>query len=316
MKTLSSKPGNVDSPDDDLVAQVASIDVAKNSEMACTRVPDESRPGKGATNVWSARDWTSSINESPAATTTSDRPPPASYMAAIDRLDETTGIDRHDAQTIIAEVGLSMEVFPTSAHLVSWSKISPRAVQPGAKTRPGKTRKGNPYPKASSARPPPQPDAPTPSPAHATDASSDASASRKPRSQSLGPFWSSSGTCSPTPPADTTTSTRSSTTTESGPNAANATTSANSKHSATPSHSPNSPELPAFATAYLPVSHQGHDHEVTGVIRQRPRPELSCLLTSDAPNRAIFGSWWKARNYLHSGHGQCYGLRYGWLDRE
>jgi len=38
-----------------------------------------------------------------------------------------------------------MEVFPTSAHLVSWSKVSPRAVQSGAKTRPGKTGKGNPY---------------------------------------------------------------------------------------------------------------------------------------------------------------------------
>jgi transposase len=79
----------------------------------------------------------------PAASTTSDTPP--AYLAAVDRLDEITGIGRHGAQTIIAEVGLSMDVFPTSAHLVSWSKISPRAVQSGAKTRPGKTGKGNPY---------------------------------------------------------------------------------------------------------------------------------------------------------------------------
>jgi len=354
MKTLSSKPVHVDSDDDDLLARVAAIDVAKDSGMACTRVPDESRPGKRATTVWSIRARTSSINEladqlaeqriervvleatsdywrpfyylleargltvwlvnardvknvpgrpktdkldaiwlaklnergmlrpsfvppveirqlrdytrlradltgersrhiqrveklledaliklssvatnimgvssramlsaliagerdpavlaelakgrlrikrtaliealtgrfdehhaeladillsqidsltaqiewldtraeqiiadipaaqappTPAATTTSDRPPPA-YLAAIERLDEITGIGRHGAQTIIAEVGLSMEVFPTSAHLVSWSKISPRAVQSGAKTRPGKTGKGNPY---------------------------------------------------------------------------------------------------------------------------------------------------------------------------
>ena len=79
----------------------------------------------------------------PAASTTSDTPP--AYLAAVDRLDEITGIGRHAAQTIIAEIGLSMDVFPTSAHLVSWSKISPRAVQSGAKTRPGKTGKGNPY---------------------------------------------------------------------------------------------------------------------------------------------------------------------------
>src|SRR5665811_837999 len=38
-----------------------------------------------------------------------------------------------------------MAIFPTAAHLVSWAKISPRANQSGAKTRSGKTGKGNPY---------------------------------------------------------------------------------------------------------------------------------------------------------------------------
>jgi len=38
-----------------------------------------------------------------------------------------------------------MAVFPTDAHLVSWSKIAPRTVQSGAKSHPGKTGKGNPY---------------------------------------------------------------------------------------------------------------------------------------------------------------------------
>ena len=466
MKTLSSKPVHVDSDDDDLLARVAAIDVAKDSGMACTRVPDESRPGKRATTVWSIRARTSSINEladqlaeqriervvleatsdywrpfyylleargltvwlvnardvknvpgrpktdkldaiwlaklnergmlrpsfvppveirqlrdytrlradltgersrhiqrveklledaliklssvatnimgvssramlaamiagerdphvlaelakgrlrvknpaliqaltgrfdehhaeladillsqidsltaqiewldtraeqiiadipaaqappTPAATTTSDRPPPA-YLAAIERLDEITGIGRHGAQTIIAEVGLSMEVFPTSAHLCPGPKSHPAQSSPEPRPVPARPARATPTSKASSARPPPQPDAPTPSSAHATGASPDASASRKPRSQSLGPFWSSSGTYWPTPPADTTTSGRSSTTTASGPNAANATTSANSSHSATPSHSPKSPELPALATVYFPVSHQG-----------------------------------------------------------
>jgi len=63
MMEHSSKPVHVESNDDDLVARVAAIDVAKDSGMACTRVPDESRPGKRTTTVWSVRARTSSIIE-------------------------------------------------------------------------------------------------------------------------------------------------------------------------------------------------------------------------------------------------------------
>src|SRR5674476_129575 len=76
----------------------------------------------------------------PAATTTRDTPP--AYPAAVDRLDEITGIGRHGAQTIIAEVGLSMDVFPTSAHLVSWSKISPREDRQGQPLPQKRPRRG------------------------------------------------------------------------------------------------------------------------------------------------------------------------------
>ena len=69
----------------------------------------------------------------------------APVLPAVDRLDEVTGIGRDAAQVIIAEIGLHMSVFPTPGHLVSWAKISPQTIQSGARSRGGKTGKGNPY---------------------------------------------------------------------------------------------------------------------------------------------------------------------------
>ena len=69
----------------------------------------------------------------------------APVLPAADRLDDVTGIGREAAQAIIAEIGLHMSAFPTPGHLVSWAKLSPQTVQSGAKNRPGKTGKGNPY---------------------------------------------------------------------------------------------------------------------------------------------------------------------------
>jgi transposase len=74
---------------------------------------------------------------------------PPRYLAAVDRLDEITGVGRHAAQTIIAEVGLSVAIFPTAGHLVSWAKVCPRAIQSGARTRHGKTGQGDSYLKAA-----------------------------------------------------------------------------------------------------------------------------------------------------------------------
>jgi len=69
----------------------------------------------------------------------------APVLPAVARLDEVTGIGAAAAQVIIAGVGLDMGVFPTPGHLVSWAKLSPRTIQSGAKNRPGRTGKGNPY---------------------------------------------------------------------------------------------------------------------------------------------------------------------------
>ena len=71
--------------------------------------------------------------------------PDAAVLPAITRLDEIPGISLLGAQIILAEIGLDMTRFPTPGHLVSWAKLSPRTIQSGAKTRAGKTGKGNPY---------------------------------------------------------------------------------------------------------------------------------------------------------------------------
>jgi transposase len=71
--------------------------------------------------------------------------PDAAVQQVIARLDQIPGIGSRAAQVIIAEIGLDMTRFPTAGHLVSWAKLSPRTIQSGAKTRAGKTGKGNPY---------------------------------------------------------------------------------------------------------------------------------------------------------------------------
>jgi transposase len=71
--------------------------------------------------------------------------PDAARPDAITRLDEVPGISAHGAQIILAEIGLDMTRFPTPGHLVSWAKPCPRTIQSGAKNRPGKAGKGNPY---------------------------------------------------------------------------------------------------------------------------------------------------------------------------
>jgi transposase len=70
----------------------------------------------------------------------------APFAAAVDRLDEITGIGRAAAQVIIAEIGLDMGRFPTAGHLCSWAKFAPGVSESaGKKKGAGGTGHGNPY---------------------------------------------------------------------------------------------------------------------------------------------------------------------------
>jgi transposase len=66
-------------------------------------------------------------------------------LSVLARLDAVPGIGSRAAPTIIAEIGLDMTRFPTAGHLVSWARLSPHTIQSGARSRAGKTGKGNPY---------------------------------------------------------------------------------------------------------------------------------------------------------------------------
>jgi len=65
------------------------------------------------------------------------------YDEAIKRLDTVPGIGAQSAQTILAEIGLNMDQFPTAGHLAVWAGVCPGNNVSAGKSYSGKTRMGN-----------------------------------------------------------------------------------------------------------------------------------------------------------------------------
>lgn len=65
------------------------------------------------------------------------------YEKAIEKLDELPGIGRQSAETILAEIGLDMERFPSDAHISRWAGVAPGNNESAGRRKTGKTTKGN-----------------------------------------------------------------------------------------------------------------------------------------------------------------------------
>jgi transposase len=57
----------------------------------------------------------------------------APFARARDRLDTITGVGKRAAETIVAEIGVDMTVFPTAGHLASWAGRCPGNNRTGGK---------------------------------------------------------------------------------------------------------------------------------------------------------------------------------------
>jgi transposase len=84
-------------------------------------------------------------DQTPPSGTTTDTPPSPAPRPTAQRLADIPGINLAAAQVILAEIGLDMNRFPTPQHLCSWTRLTPQVLQSGARSRGGKTSKGNPY---------------------------------------------------------------------------------------------------------------------------------------------------------------------------
>ena len=70
----------------------------------------------------------------------------APFVAAVEKLDEITGVGLTAAHAMIAEIGLDMRTFPTAAHLCSWARFAPGIKESAGKNKGrGSTGHGNPY---------------------------------------------------------------------------------------------------------------------------------------------------------------------------
>ncbi|HUG51254.1 MAG TPA: IS110 family transposase [Terrimesophilobacter sp.] len=73
----------------------------------------------------------------------------APFCSARDLISTIPGFSNHNAESIIAEIGVDMSVFPTVKHLASWAGVAPTQNQSAGHTGPTPTSHGDHYLKAA-----------------------------------------------------------------------------------------------------------------------------------------------------------------------
>ena len=73
------------------------------------------------------------------------RLPPFDQHDLIARLDEITGVGRHVAEVIVAEVGVDMTRFANADHLASWASLAPGKNESAGRNRSARVPHGNRY---------------------------------------------------------------------------------------------------------------------------------------------------------------------------
>lgn len=67
----------------------------------------------------------------------------APHAEQVEHLQSIPGVNQQAAETIIAEIGLDMDRFPSAGHLASWAGLCPGNQESAGKRQTGKTRPGN-----------------------------------------------------------------------------------------------------------------------------------------------------------------------------
>jgi transposase len=71
------------------------------------------------------------------------------YAEVLERLDTIPGVGRATAEALVAEIGVTVDRFPTAKHLASWAAMCPGNRESGGKRQSGRTRRGNPWLRAT-----------------------------------------------------------------------------------------------------------------------------------------------------------------------